>query len=301
MGSNKPSYIKLFQDGTLLKRVEELKKNITGCRLCPHECGVDRTKQAGFCRAYDQAIVSSYGPHLGEETVLVGTRGSGTVFFGYCNMKCVYCQNYELSFGGEGRAVSNEELAEIMLIIQNVYRCHNINLVTPTHFVPNIVEAVYIAVQRGLYLPIVYNCGGYESVETLRLLDGIVDIYMPDFKYRDSERAKRYSKVADYPEKAKMALKEMDRQVGGLKTDDSGPAYKGLLIRHLMLPGGLEDTKNVLEWIKHELSPDCLVNLMDQYYPAHKAYKYDEINHRLNFEEYRQARAFAEELGLRLA
>ena len=161
MGSNKPSYIKLFQDGTLLKRVEELKKNITGCRLCPHECGVDRTKQAGFCRAYDQAIVSSYGPHLGEETVLVGTRGSGTVFFGYCNMKCVYCQNYELSFGGEGRAVSNEELAEIMLIIQNVYRCHNINLVTPTHFVPNIVEAVYIAVQRGLYLPIVYNCGGY--------------------------------------------------------------------------------------------------------------------------------------------
>lgn len=296
-----PSYIKQYEDGELKKRAEEAKKHYTDCHLCPHECGVDRTRQVGFCRARHEAIVSSYGPHLGEEEVLVGTRGSGTIFFGYCNMRCVYCQNYELSFYGHGRAVSNEELADIMLTIQNVYRCHNINLVTPTHFVPNIVEAVYIAVQKGLRLPIVYNCGGYEKVETLKLLDGIVDIYMPDFKYFDLERGRKYSKVKNYPEMAMAALKEMDRQVGGLRTDDRGVAYRGLLIRHLMLPGGLEDTKKVLDFIKQELSPDCLVNLMDQYYPTHKAQKYEEINRRLRIPEFRRAWVYAQELGLRLA
>jgi len=297
----KPNYIKLFEEGALLKRVEEAKKHLTQCYLCPHECGVDRTKTMGFCKSKDKAIVSSYGPHFGEEDVLVGYRGSGTIFFGYCNLKCVFCQNYELSYYGRGKIVSNEELAEIMLFIQNHYRCHNINLVTPTHFIPNILEALYIGVQKGLHLPLVYNSGGYERVEILELLNGIIDIYMPDFKYCNPELAKKYSKVGDYPDKVKLALKEMDRQVGGLKIDSNGIAYMGLLIRHLMLPGGLEDTKKVLEFIQRELSSDCLVNLMSQYYPAHKAFEYDEINRRLSLREYRFALSFAKELRLRLA
>ncbi|CCQ95887.1 Radical SAM domain protein [[Clostridium] ultunense Esp] len=296
----KPNYIKLLKDGTLRKKVEETKKHLTDCYLCPHECGVDRTKKVGFCGATDKAIVSSYGPHFGEEDMLVGTRGSGTIFFGYCNMRCVFCQNYELSFEGEGNIVSNGELADIMLLLQNHYRCHNINFVTPTHFIPNIIEALYIAVRKGFHLPLVYNCGGYERIEILRILDGLVDIYMPDFKYSISERGKKYSKVADYSDKIKLALKEMDRQVEGLKVDKRGIAYRGLLIRHLMLPGGLEDTKKVLEFIKKELSHDCLVNLMSQYYPTHKAFEYDEINRRLGFKEYQQAYAFAQKLGLRL-
>ena len=237
---------------------------------------------------------------FGEEDVLVGNRGSGTIFFGYCNMRCVFCQNYELSFGGEGNLISNEKLSDIMLSLQNYYGCHNINLVTPTHFVPNILEALYIAAQKGLNLPLVYNCGGYEKIETLNILDGVIDIYMPDFKYSVPERAKKYSQATDYPDKVKITLKEMDRQVGGLKVDEKGIAYRGLLIRHLMLPGGLEDTKKVLEFIKRELSPDCLVNLMNQYYPTHKALEYGEIARRLSFKEYREAYAFAGKLGLRL-
>ncbi len=187
-----------------------------------------------------------------------------------------------------------------MLLLQNLYRCHNINLVTPTHIVPNILDAVFLAAQRGLTLPLVYNCGGYESIETLLLLDGIVDIYMPDFKYHLAERGSLYSKVKDYPEKVKVALKEMDRQVGGLRINETGIAYRGLIIRHLMIPGGLEDTKEVLKYIKRELSPGCIVNLMDQYYPAHQAFRYSEISQRLSKQEYGEALAYAQELGLNL-
>lgn len=296
----KPSYLKSLESGILLKKVNEAKEHLTNCYLCPHECGIDRRKQVGFCKASHKVIVSSYGPHFGEEDVLVGNRGSGTIFFGYCNLKCVFCQNYELSFRGEGSLVSNEKLAEIMLILQNYYRCHNINLVTPTHFVPNILEAIYIAAKKGLNLPLVYNCGGYERIETLKILDGIIDIYMPDFKYSVPYRSKKYSQVLDYPKKAKMALKEMDRQVGGLKTHERGIAYKGLLIRHLILPGGLEDTKEVLKFIEEELSQDTLVNLMSQYYPTYNAFQYDELGRRINFKEYREAYTFAQKLGLRL-
>lgn len=297
----KPSYIKSLKDGTFPEKIREIKKHLTCCHLCPHKCGVNRTKELGVCRSTDKPIVSSYGPHFGEENVLVGHGGSGTIFFGYCNMKCVYCQNYELSFYGEGRPVSNEKLASIMLQLQNHYKCHNINLVTPTHFVCNILEAIYIAAQEGLELPIVYNCGGYEEVETLKILDGIIDIYMPDFKYNIPERGKRYSEVPDYPEKVKLALKEMDRQVNGLKVNKRGIAYQGLLIRHLMLPGGLEDTKGVLRFIKEELSPDCLINLMNQYHPSHKASEYKEIAKGLSFMEYKQVYDYAKELGLKLA
>ena len=295
-----PSYIKLLQEGDLLPKVEEAQEHITCCSLCPHECGIDRREKKGFCQAGDMVIVASFGPHLGEENVLVGRNGSGTIFFGHCNLRCVFCQNSELSFGGEGHLVSNEELVDIMLALQNDYKCHNINLVTPTHFVPNILEALYSAAQQGLRLPIVYNCGGYEKIETLRILDGVIDIYMPDLKYAAAKRGQRYSQVIDYPSRARLALKEMDRQVGGLKVD-RGIAYRGLLIRHLVLPGGLEDTKEVLDFIKRQLSPDCLVNLMSQYYPSHQASKYPEINERVSAHEYGEALRYARELGLRLA
>lgn len=294
------SYLKTLEKGKLLEKVEEAKRHITNCELCPHKCGVNRIEEVGICKANDRAIVSSYGAHLGEERVLVGQRGSGTIFFGYCNLSCVYCQNYEISVYGEGDIVSNERLAQMMLTLQNDYGCHNINLVTPTHFVPNILEAVYLAAKSGLKVPIVYNCGGYESVETLKLLEGVIDIYMPDFKYSSAEFGGRYSKVKDYPKRAKESLKEMDRQVGGLKVDSKNIAYRGLLIRHLMLPGGLEDTKGVLEFIKMELSPDVLVNLMSQYYPSHKAFEYKEIAKRLDLIEYKEAYNYGKELGLRL-
>lgn len=296
-----PGYLRLLASGKLRTRVTEARKHLNECNLCPHGCGINRKEKTGFCRASDQVIVASYGPHFGEESVLVGTRGSGTIFFAYCNMSCVFCQNCELSFGGEGERLSNEALAGIMLRLQSVYHCHNVNLVTPTHFVPNILEALALAAEQGFNLPLVYNCGGYERLKTLHLLEDVVDIYMPDFKYHYTARGERYSKVKDYPERVKQALKEMDRQVGGLKTDAAGVAYRGLIIRHLVMPGGLEDTKEVLRFIRQELPTDCLVNLMAQYYPAHQAFKYEEIGRRLTPKEYREALTFARELGLRLS
>ena len=199
--SLKPNYIKLLENGLLYEKLEEAQKHLTHCNLCPHKCGVNRINNVGVCRAGHKAVVSSYGPHLGEESVLVGSKASGTIFFGYCNMSCVFCQNYEISFYGEGEIVSNETLSNMMLKLQNNYNCHNINLVTPTHFVANILEAIYLAAQKGLELPIVYNCGGYESLDTLRILEGVIDIYMPDFKYSSTQAGKRYSKVRDYPER----------------------------------------------------------------------------------------------------
>ena len=294
----KTNYIELLKNGGLSKKVKEAQKHITHCNLCPHKCGVNRKEELGVCQGCYKAIVSSYGPHFGEESVLVGSRGSGTIFFGYCNMKCVFCQNYELSHHGQGEIVSNERLAEIMLLLQNHYGCHNINLVTPTHYIPNILEAIFLAAEKGLKLPIVYNTGGYESLATLKILEGVIDIYMPDFKYAYTESGKRYSKIVDYPKRVKEALREMDRQVGGLKTDNRGIAYRGLMIRHLMLPGGLEETKEVLNFIKEELSSGVLVNLMDQYTPRYKAFEYEEIAKRVKYKEYKQAYSYGEKLGL---
>lgn len=206
-----------------------------------------------------------------------------------------------MSFGGHGTPVTTEQLATMMLIIQDRYGCPNVNLVTPTHFVPHILEAVYLAADRGLRIPLVYNCGGYESVEVLRLLAGVVDIYMPDLKYSSPERARRYSQAEDYFAKARLALQEMDRQVGGLEVSAAGVAQRGLLIRHLVLPGGLEDTKKVLEFVREELSPDCMVNLMDQYYPCYRAHEHPELRRRVSSTEFRAAWDFAQSLGLRLA
>lgn len=297
----KPSYLKLLENGDLLEKVREAKKHQKNCKLCPHECEVTRGVTLGFCCGGDKAVISSFGPHFGEEAPLVGRNGSGTIFFGYCNMRCVYCQNYKLSFKGEGSVVSNEMLAQIMLKLQNERKCHNINLVSPTHFVVNILEAVYIAAQKGLKIPLVYNSGGYENTETLKMLEDVVDIYMPDFKYYESDRGQNYSNVRFYAEKVKRALKEMDRQVGGLKTDERGIAYRGLIIRHLILPQGLNDTKKVLKFIAQNLSKDCLVNLMDQYYPANKAFEYEEISRQIDYSEYKKAYIYAKKLGLRLS
>lgn len=294
------SYVKLLKDSILAEKVNILNEHLRNCKLCPHECAVDRRDGSGFCQAKDRAIVSSYGPHYGEEAVLTGNRGSGTIFFGYCNMRCVYCQNHRLSFAGEGEAISNERLADIMLEIQNKYRCHNINLVSPTHFLANIVDAVHIAAKKGLHLPLVYNSSGYEKTEILKILDGIVDIYMPDFKYFTNEIGKKYSQVNNYAAIAKAALKEMDRQVGGLKTR-KGVAYRGLLVRHLVLPGNTDQTKKILDFLKNELSADVLVNLMDQYYPANLAYNYEDLSRKLSQEEYKEVFDYASELGLRLS
>jgi len=296
-----PAYLKLWQQGELQARAEEALEHYQACNLCPRACGVERSWGAGVCRAPQQAVVASFGPHFGEESVLVGSGGSGTIFFAHCSLACVFCQNYELSFAGEGTAITGDRLGQIMLMIQNDYQCHNLNLVSPTHFVPSILQGLLYAVKRGFRLPLVYNCGGYESSATLRLLDGVVDIYMPDYKYSCAERSDAYSKARDYPQAAAEALMEMDRQVGGLKTDHRGRAVRGLLIRHLMLPGGLDDTQGVLQFIKDNLSSDCLVNLMAQYYPHHKAGEHPELNRRLTRGEYGQALAFARGLGLRLA
>ncbi|SFG38330.1 putative pyruvate formate lyase activating enzyme [Desulfotomaculum arcticum] len=295
-----PRYRNILSNKILQNKVEQARKHLTNCNLCPHNCGVNRQEKIGFCRATDKVVLSSYGPHMGEEPPLVGRHGSGTIFFGYCNMRCVFCQNCELSFGGEGELITNEQLADIMLELQNFYKCHNINLVTPTHFVPNILEALLLAAEKGLILPLVYNCGGYEKIETLQLLDDVIAIYMPDFKYHQAERGKKYSGIKDYPAIVKKSLKEMDRQVGGLKTDNQGVAYQGLIVRHLAMPGGLDDTKVILKFIKDELSPDCLVNLMGQYFPAHQAYKYEELAQRLSPGEYQKALDYAKTLGLNL-
>lgn len=301
MDGREPGYLKLFATGELEDRAKEAAKHLVECNLCPHACGVNRKDAAGFCGAPGTALVASYGPHYGEEKVLVGENGSGTIFFSYCNMRCVFCQNWELSCGREGEPVLAPDLAGIMLQLQENFGCHNINLVTPTHFIPCILKALCLAAKQGLRLPLVYNCGGYERAETLELLTGIISIYMPDFKYDLPEWGKKYSGVGDYPAKVKAALKEMDRQVGGLQTDERGIAFQGLLIRHLLMPGGMENTKKVLEFIKEELSPGCMVNLMDQYYPAHQAYEYKEIARPISARELEEALLYARKLNIRLA
>lgn len=292
-----PAYRKL-SSGVLTQKVISAEALLKDCTLCPRECKVDRTAgKRGFCRTGDKPFVSSWGPHFGEERPLVGRRGSGTVFFAYCNLGCIFCQNYEISRLGEGRELSVERLAGIMLELQSM-GCHNINLVTPTHQMPMILHALFLASQQGLIVPIVYNCGGYESLEAVRLLDGIVDIYMPDFKYADPETALRYSKAGDYPAVAKAVIREMHRQVGDLKTDESGIAVRGLLVRHLVLPGGIAGTREVVRFIAGEISKNTYINIMDQYYPRYKAFECPPLDRRIAREEFREAVRLAQEAGL---
>jgi len=295
-----PAYRKLERAGELKERVRALKEIYKSCRLCPRQCGVNRAQgQKGFCRSTARVKVFSAHPHFGEERPLVGRRGSGTIFFSNCNLQCVFCQNWEINHRGDGTYLSDYELAELMLRVQDM-GCHNINLVTPTHVVPNIVSAVRLAARRGLEIPLVYNCGGYESLEVLRLLDGIVDIYLPDFKYMDGEMAARYSSGArDYPEVAAAAIKEMHRQVGELIVDEDGIALRGLMIRHLVMPHNIAGTDRFVRWVAQELSPLTYVNIMAQYRPEYKAFQYPEIARRITREEYQQAIAWAVQAGLK--
>jgi putative pyruvate formate lyase activating enzyme len=268
------------------------------CRLCPRACGVNRLAgESGQCRVTSQVIVSSYGPHLGEEAPLVGQNGSGTIFFSYCNLHCVFCQNYVISQLGEGEAVTKETLAGMMLSLQ-AQGCHNINLVSPTHVVPYILEALDIAAAKGLNLPLVYNTGGYDSLETLKLLDGIVDIYMPDMKYSDAKTAERLSDVKDYPAVNRAAVREMHRQVGDLKLDENGIAQRGLLVRHLVLPEGLAGTQEIVEFLAKEISANTYLNIMSQYHPCHRAFDIPGLDRPLKDREFNDAVRLAHRQGL---
>ncbi len=292
-----PSYIKLLRSGELKERCVRLYKILESCTICPRRCHVNRLDgERGYCRSGVELIVSSWGAHFGEEPEITGRDGSGTIFLANCNLLCAYCQNFEVSRGC-GDAVSVEGTAEIMLNLQG-RGCHNINLVTPTHFTPQLVEAISIAAGRGLRLPIFWNCSGYESAETIRLLEGIVDIYKADMKYSDSETAKKYSNASDYFERCKEAVKEMHRQVGDLKVDENGIAYRGLLVRHLVLPNRLAGSERILEFIVDEISKECYVNIMDQYRPCGRAYEYKELSRKPTSTEYLEAVNYASRLGL---
>jgi putative pyruvate formate lyase activating enzyme len=273
-------------------------KMLEDCELCPRCCHANRLKgELGQCRTAERAGVSSYGPHFGEEAPLVGTGDSGTVFLAHCNLHCVFCQNCSISQLGEGSEVSSQDLAYVMLSLQR-RGCHNINLVTPTHVVPQILEALGLAAADGLNIPLVYNCGGYESVDTLRLLDGIVDIYMPDLKYADSAVARQYSGVEDYAAVNRAAVKEMHRQVGDLQIDDQGVAVRGLLVRHLVLPSRLAGTRETVEFLANSVSSSTYVNIMAQYHPCHRAYDFPFLSRSVTKEEYLEAVTLALQHGL---
>ncbi len=290
--------------GELARRVRAARARLAHCDICPRCCGVDRLGgELGACHTGGRAVVASAGPHFGEERPLVGRGGSGTIFFGWCNLNCLYCQNYELSQLGEGRvepaggAVTARQLAAMMLHLQEI-GCHNINLVSPSHVAPQILEALSLAARDGLHLPLVYNTGGYDSLDTLALLDGIVDIYMPDMKYADAGIAERYSGIKDYPSINRAAVREMHRQVGDLVFDERGVATRGLLVRHLVLPEGLAGTREVVRFLAR-LSPDTYLNVMDQYRPCYKARSLPPLDRRITREEYATAVRLAQAAGLR--
>jgi len=292
------SYLKMTLD-ELGGKVQQAVSMLADCTVCAQECRVNRLKgELGICRGGRRAVVSSYGPHFGEEPPLVGSRGSGTIFFAYCNLKCRFCQNCEISQDGEGDEVSASELAEMMLELQQG-GCHNINLVSPSHFVPQILEGLLVAVAMGLKIPIVYNTGGYDSPETLDILDGVVDIYMPDIKFGDDETGRKYAGAAGYYTVAKKAVKKMHGQVGDLVVDGKGIAVRGLLVRHLVLPGNLARTEKVMKFLAGEISANTFVNIMAQYYPAHEAFEYLELNRRITGKEYQEALKIAERAGLK--
>ncbi|BBO73371.1 radical SAM protein [Desulfosarcina widdelii] len=295
-----PSYLNALEDGTLQRRAEQALAELANCTLCPRKCSVDRTAgETGICKTGRSAKVASYNAHFGEEVPLVGRNGSGTIFFSHCNLLCNFCQNFEISHLGEGRELDDEQLAAIMLDLQQS-GCHNINFVTPTHVVPQILSALLIAARQGLSVPLVYNCGGYDRVETLRMLEGIVDIYMPDFKFWDSTTAKDTCNAPDYPEVARQALVEMHRQVGDLQIDrESELAYKGVLVRHLVLPGGLAGTAKIMQFIADRVSANTYVNVMAQYRPCGRAKEMPELASALSPLEYEEAVRATKAAGIR--
>ncbi len=291
-------YLALYREGNLDGRIAEAQQRLSPCRVCPRHCKVDRlSDEKGICQTGVKAVVSSYDPHFGEESPLVGSGGSGTIFFTHCNLLCIFCQNYEISHLGQGIETDPGQLAAMMVSLQR-HGCHNINFVTPSHVVPQILVALPKAIEKGLTVPLVYNSSGYDSLETLKLLEGIVDIYMPDFKFWDKESAKRYAKAPDYPEVAQKAILEMYRQVGDLVMGDEGVAVKGLLVRHLVMPGSLEETRGILRFLAREVSVDTYVNVMDQYRPCGEACHCPPIDRTLTGDEYQQALKLARDAGL---
>lgn len=293
-----PSYLKLCHEGELAGRIERALGLMESCRLCPRECGVNRLEgEVGFCGTGRRASVASFNAHFGEESPLVGRHGSGTIFFSSCNLLCSFCQNYEISHLAEGTEVGPEQLAAMMIRLAR-QGCHNINFVTPTHVVPQILEALLKAVEQGLDVPLVYNSGGYDSEETLRLLDGVFDIYMPDFKFWDGKMAERFCDAPDYREAAVKAVGEMHRQVGDLKLDSEGIAFRGLLVRHLVMPNNVAGTAKVMEFFAEKVSTDTYMNVMDQYRPCGTADRDELINRRLSSREYREAVDAATKAGL---
>ena len=297
--SFEPRYLELHRSGELKRRGEILWEMMNICDICPRECENHRLDgQKGDCGSTSELEIASFNPHFGEEEPLVGDGGSGTIFFSHCSLRCVFCINWQISMGGRGKKRNIGELSAMMIRLQEI-GCKNINVVTPTHYLPHILLALDKAAGRGLRIPLVYNTSGYEKVETLKMLDGVVDIYLPDFKYFDGKMAGRYSSEAkDYPERARSALLEMHRQVGAAKPTEDGLMYKGLMIRHLVLPNGVSGTKNVIEWVTSHLPKDTYFHLMSQYQPTYKADEYPRINRRINYGEYREAVKHAHRMGL---
>jgi putative pyruvate formate lyase activating enzyme len=293
-----PSFLDAFNSGALRKKAEAAMKRLSSCAICPRKCGVDRLKEeTGFCRTGSQAIVCSYFSHHGEEPPISGENGSGTIFFARCNLRCAYCQNYSFSQLKEGREVSCEELAGYMLELQES-GCHNINFVTPTHVMPQILNALLLAAQKGLRLPLVYNTSGYELPEVIRDLDGIIDIYLPDMRYADNDAAVRYSGAPDYPEFNQKSVKEMHRQVGDAQFDEKEVIKKGLIIRHLVLPGDIAGTEKIFRIIAQEISPETSISLMSQYFPAFEADKTPPLDRSITLEEYEHAVQLLKKYGL---
>ncbi len=302
MVSTWPSYLNLLEDGQLAQRAREAVESLANCTVCSRLCHADR-RQAdspqAYCKTGRLAVVSGAFPHHGEEDCLRGQGGSGTIFFSNCSLRCVFCQNFVISHEGDGRPVTAEQLADTMLRLQG-RGCHNINLVTPSHVVPQILEALLIAADKGLRLPLVYNTGGYDRLETLGWLDGVVDIYLPDFKFWKPETAREFADAPDYPEVARAAVKEMYRQVGDLVLDEQGVARRGVLVRHLVMPGGLDETREILRFLAREVSPQTFVNVMPQYRPEGLASRYSAIARPPAPPEFHHALAAAREEGLRL-
>jgi len=297
VSSNEPVYLTLLPGGGLEQRALAARRRTAACDLCARACRIDRSMRLGACRIGMSARVASYGPHHGEEDPLRGWAGSGTIFFSGCNLRCQYCQNHDISQGHAGADVTAEGLAGMMLALQD-RGCHNINLVSPSHVVAPILEALTFAARAGLRVPIVYNTGGFDSLEALALLDGVVDIYMPDMKYGDSRIARRLSRVLAYPDANRRAVREMHRQVGDLVVDRRGLAVRGLLVRHLVLPGDLAGTSQIVRFLAEEISPNTYLNLMDQYRPAYRAGQNPPLNRPVSREEYRAARKMATQAGL---
>ena len=292
-----PAYLNLSLS-ELRIRASSAYARMAHCDLCARRCDVDRLNgDLGVCKTGLQAMVSSYGPHLGEEDPLRGWKGSGTIFFARCNLRCQFCQNHDISQTDAGDEVTSQELARIMLALQAM-GCHNINLVSPSHVVAQILAALPLAVQGGLHIPLVYNSGGYDSLETLKLLDGIMDIYMPDMKFANGGHAKKYSRAGNYPQVNRAAVREMYRQVGDLQLDEDGLATRGLLVRHLVLPRNLAGTRQIVTFLADEISKTTYLNLMAQYHPAYNANRYPELNRRITSSEYNAAVRMAKEAGL---